>query len=34
MWDRPRVEVNGCDLFILADDKIAPKTSYFKTRTT
>lgn len=28
-----RVEVNGCDLFTFAGDKIARKSSYFKTRT-
>jgi steroid delta-isomerase-like uncharacterized protein len=27
------VEVNGCDLFIFTGDKIALKTSFFKTRT-
>lgn len=28
-----RVEVDGCDLFTFAGDKIALKSSYFKTRT-
>jgi ketosteroid isomerase-like protein len=28
-----RVEVNGCDVFTFAGDKIARKSSYFKTRT-
>jgi ketosteroid isomerase-like protein len=27
------VEVNGCDLFIFTGDRIALKTSFFKTRT-
>jgi ketosteroid isomerase-like protein len=27
------VEVDGCDLFTFAGDKIARKSSYFKTRT-
>jgi steroid delta-isomerase-like uncharacterized protein len=28
-----KVEVDGCDLFTFAGDKIARKSSYFKTRT-
>ena len=28
-----KVEVNGCDLFTFEGDKIALKSSYFKTRT-
>jgi len=28
-----RVEVNGCDIFTFAGDKIARKSSYFKART-
>jgi len=28
-----RVDVDGCDLFTFAGDKIALKSSYFKTRT-
>ena len=31
--DGKKVEVNGCDVFTFADDKIAVKSSYFKTRT-
>ena len=31
--DGKRVEVNGCDLFTFQNDKIAVKSSYFKTRT-
>jgi ketosteroid isomerase-like protein len=32
--DRTRVEVNGCDLFVLRDGKIAVKNSYRKNRIT
>ena len=31
--DGKTVEVDGCDLFTFAGDKIARKSSYFKTRT-
>jgi steroid delta-isomerase-like uncharacterized protein len=31
--DGKRVEVNGCDIFTFRNDKIAVKSSYFKTRT-
>jgi len=31
--DGKKVEVNGCDVFTFADDKIAVKSSYFKNRT-
>ena len=31
--DGKKVEVDGCDLFTFAGDKIAVKSSYFKTRT-
>jgi ketosteroid isomerase-like protein len=31
--DGRRIEVDGCDLFTFAGDKIALKSSYFKTRT-
>jgi ketosteroid isomerase-like protein len=33
MADGRKVEVNGCDLFRFAADKIALKSSFFKTRT-
>jgi steroid delta-isomerase-like uncharacterized protein len=33
MADGKKVEVNGCDIFTFRDDKIAVKSSYFKTRT-
>src|SRR6266404_4477112 len=31
--DGKKVEVNGCDVFTFADDKIAVKSSFFKNRT-
>ena len=31
--DGKKVEVNGCDVFAFRGDKIAVKSSYFKTRT-
>ena len=31
--DGRKVEVDGCDLFTFRDDRIAVKSSYFKTRT-
>ena len=31
--DGRKVEVNGCDLFTFANDKIAVKSAYFKNRT-
>ena len=31
--DGKRIEVNGCDVFTFRNDKIAVKSSYFKTRT-
>jgi len=31
--DGKKVEVNGCDVFTFRNDKIAVKSSYFKTRT-
>jgi ketosteroid isomerase-like protein len=31
--DGKKVEVNGCDIFTFRNDKIAVKSSYFKTRT-
>ena len=31
--DGHKVEVNGCDVFTFAGDKIAVKSAYFKTRT-
>lgn len=31
--DGKRIEVNGCDIFTFRNDKIAVKSSYFKTRT-
>ena len=31
--DGKKVEVNGCDVFTFANDKIAVKSSYFKNRT-
>lgn len=31
--DGKRIEVNGCDVFTFRHDKIAVKSSYFKTRT-
>jgi ketosteroid isomerase-like protein len=31
--DGKRIEVNGCDVFTFRNDKIALKSSYFKTRT-
>src|SRR5712691_1095931 len=31
--DGKKLEVNGCDLFTFANDKIAVKSSYFKNRT-
>jgi len=31
--DRKKLEVNGCDIFTFRNDKIAVKSSYFKTRT-
>ena len=31
--DGRKIEVNGCDLFTFANDKIAVKSSYFKSRT-
>jgi steroid delta-isomerase-like uncharacterized protein len=31
--DGKKVEVNGCDVFTVRDDKIVLKTSYLKTRT-